>query len=432
MGIRYRKSIKICKGVRMNISKSGASYTFGGRGASINTGRNGTYLNTGIPGTGIYSRERLDTPAHQPTPSYNTQPGEVQIIMNDRGHVELYDASGHPITDQARIRRIKSGAQYGAAMRAMETQRRQKLGDIMRDQAAASDNLIRIYKHAPKVETEAVFWDNLQNMQPEPYTRRQFETPAPDAQRMKDDLKMEAYKNVKTRAFWRRKKLWADYVQTHFDQEYPAAQALWEKEKRDFEDEETLRAQDEARRRQAECQAQRQQLQSLGEGDPEAVEQTVGRWLGDMSLPVDVSVNYTYDADIGALLLDVDLPEIESLPTTQYVQLQSGNLTERKKTQTQLREEYATLIFGIAVFLAANLFNLSPAITGIVLSGYSQRRNAAGDVQDDYLLSVCFTRAPFEKECAGDCDPIEFCQRFENRCKMTATKIFKPIEPYTD
>lgn len=71
MGIRYRKSIKICKGVRMNISKSGVSYTFGGRGASVNVGRNGTYLNTGIPGTGIYSRERLDTPAHQPTPSYN-------------------------------------------------------------------------------------------------------------------------------------------------------------------------------------------------------------------------------------------------------------------------------------------------------------------------------------------------------------------------
>lgn len=122
----------------------------------------------------------------------------------------------------------------------------------------------------------------------------------------------------------------------------------------------------------------------------------------------------------------------EAAAETQYVQLQSGNLTERKKTQTQLREEYATLIFGIAVFLAANLFNLSPAITGIVLSGYSQRRNTAGDVQDDYLLSVRFTRAPFEQLCAGDNDPIEFCQRFENRCKMTATKIFKPIDPYAD
>ncbi len=432
MGIRYRKSIKICKGVRMNISKSGVSYTFGGRGASVNVGRNGTYLNTGIPGTGIYSRERLDTPAHQPTPSYNPEPGAVQIIMNDRGHVELYDDLGDLITDPARIRRIKAGAQYGAAMRAMEAQRRQKLGEIMRDQTAASDNLIRIYKHAPKVETEAVFWQKLEDLRPEPYIRQKFGQAAPDAGQLRAQLEAEARENVKTLAFWRRKSLRADYVRERFDRQYPEDLARWERAKRDFEDMESLREQDEFLRRREECQQQRQQLQRLGDGDPEAVEQTVGNWLGDMSLPVDVSVNYTYDADVGALLLDVDLPEIESLPTTQYVQLQSGNLTERKKTQTQLREEYATLIFGIAVFLAANLFNLSPAITGIVLSGYSQRRNAAGDVQDDYLLSVRFTRAPFEKECAGDCDPIEFCQRFENRCKMTATKILKPIEPYAD
>lgn len=30
MGIRYRKSIKICKGVRMNISKSGVSTPLAG------------------------------------------------------------------------------------------------------------------------------------------------------------------------------------------------------------------------------------------------------------------------------------------------------------------------------------------------------------------------------------------------------------------
>ena len=68
MGIRFRKSIKICKGVRLNLSKSGISYTIGTKGASINTGKNGTYLNTGIPGTGIYSRERLDAGTRQSAP----------------------------------------------------------------------------------------------------------------------------------------------------------------------------------------------------------------------------------------------------------------------------------------------------------------------------------------------------------------------------
>ena len=57
--MRYRKSIKICKGVRLNLSKSGVSATIGVRGLSVNTGPRGTYLNTGIPGTGIYDRRKI-------------------------------------------------------------------------------------------------------------------------------------------------------------------------------------------------------------------------------------------------------------------------------------------------------------------------------------------------------------------------------------
>lgn len=56
--MRYRKSVKICKGVRVNFSKSGPSVTVGGRGCSVNFGNKGTYLNTGIPGTGFYDRKK--------------------------------------------------------------------------------------------------------------------------------------------------------------------------------------------------------------------------------------------------------------------------------------------------------------------------------------------------------------------------------------
>jgi hypothetical protein len=59
MGIRFRKYINIIPGVRLNLSKSGISTTFGTRGLSMNTGKRGTYLNAGIPGTGIFSRTKL-------------------------------------------------------------------------------------------------------------------------------------------------------------------------------------------------------------------------------------------------------------------------------------------------------------------------------------------------------------------------------------
>lgn len=59
MGWRYRKYIKLGKGVKLNLSKSGVSTTIGGKGASINMGEKGAYLNTSIPGTGLYKRTKL-------------------------------------------------------------------------------------------------------------------------------------------------------------------------------------------------------------------------------------------------------------------------------------------------------------------------------------------------------------------------------------
>lgn len=57
----YRKRIKICKGVKLNLSGSGVSVTIGGKGASVSVGKRGTYLNTSIPGTGIYSRKKISS-----------------------------------------------------------------------------------------------------------------------------------------------------------------------------------------------------------------------------------------------------------------------------------------------------------------------------------------------------------------------------------
>lgn len=57
--MRFRKSVRLGKGVKLNISKSGLSTTFGGNGMSLNAGQNGAYLNTGITGTGLYDRIKI-------------------------------------------------------------------------------------------------------------------------------------------------------------------------------------------------------------------------------------------------------------------------------------------------------------------------------------------------------------------------------------
>ena len=53
MGWRFRKTIKILPGIKLNLGKTGASLSVGPRGATFNISSRGTRFTTSIPGTGL-------------------------------------------------------------------------------------------------------------------------------------------------------------------------------------------------------------------------------------------------------------------------------------------------------------------------------------------------------------------------------------------
>lgn len=54
MGLRFRKSVKLCKGLRLNFNKNSTSLTFGGKGLHYTINSKGRKTKTvGIPGTGL-------------------------------------------------------------------------------------------------------------------------------------------------------------------------------------------------------------------------------------------------------------------------------------------------------------------------------------------------------------------------------------------
>jgi hypothetical protein len=68
MTFRFQRRIKILPGLRLNVSKTGFSWTVGTRGASV-TAKDGHLTgNAGIPGTGLSYRERFDLPAVKQEP----------------------------------------------------------------------------------------------------------------------------------------------------------------------------------------------------------------------------------------------------------------------------------------------------------------------------------------------------------------------------
>lgn len=61
MGFRFRRTIKVLPGIRLNLSRSGVSTSVGVRGAHITAGHGKVRETVGIPGSGIYYTESQST-----------------------------------------------------------------------------------------------------------------------------------------------------------------------------------------------------------------------------------------------------------------------------------------------------------------------------------------------------------------------------------
>ncbi len=58
-GLRVRKILKLLPGVKLNLSKSGASVSIGKPGATVNLSSRGTKATVGLPGSGVSYQKNL-------------------------------------------------------------------------------------------------------------------------------------------------------------------------------------------------------------------------------------------------------------------------------------------------------------------------------------------------------------------------------------
>lgn len=116
MGLRFRKSVTICKGVKLNFGKTGMSVTLGTKGYHKTIGSNGRVTTSvGIPGTGIYytDTKNIGNGNRRNTQNHREEPGRSGTIprmlsqstkqdsMDDRyddlvGMQSIFDTSDAP------------------------------------------------------------------------------------------------------------------------------------------------------------------------------------------------------------------------------------------------------------------------------------------------------------------------------------------------
>ncbi len=429
--MRFRRRLKIMKGLSLNLSKSGVSLNAGVRGASVTIGKKGSYLNTGIPGTGLSNRSKIgsSSSSHQ---QYNRNvqiPDEkvhVAIGLDDKGNpiLTITDSSGRQITDETILRRVKRSEKYKQSVNEIIGKRKTELDD-------ETTKFINISKFTPEVFIESIIQNDLKNLSPQIYTPQEYSVEIPTKELIALNLAVEAKQKVKKILFWKNKKLRENYVSEKLEQCLQEKIGEWTVAKNKFIEIETETKVVKDKEYYNEYLFQKQNLENILQGSVNYVNEKIEIILSDIILPVEFSVSYEYHPEYNQLKVDIDLPEIENMPQAKANILSSGKISIKQKTQKELKHEYAQCVSGMAFYLGGTFFNISTNIKEILISGYTQRMNKAnGILEDQYIYSLKLNRDKFPTLTFENIDAIEAFSNFENHRSMSASYDFKTITPW--
>lgn len=94
MGFRFRKSIKILPGLKINLTHKGiSSASIGTPSASLNIGKKGTRTSVGIPGTGLsYSKHQSykNRASNPENPSQEQQPFYTPDTEQPKSNISIW------------------------------------------------------------------------------------------------------------------------------------------------------------------------------------------------------------------------------------------------------------------------------------------------------------------------------------------------------
>jgi hypothetical protein len=428
MAFRFRKSVKIVPGVRLNLSASGASVTVGGRGARTTFSARGTRTTIGIPGTGLsystYTNHRAEARQAEREARERARAEaitNVRVVIEDDGRLVCLDAHGALLRGRELA---MAWERHGRPIRAKLEARAAEingeaelLADIHLDTPPPGS---RFLTHPP-FDEPAPPRPSRAALPPPPQWR---EPPRPGLlARLVGGGRRHARRAAEARTAHERALEEANHRAARLEDEHRAALETWLRDCAEHEE----------RRLAHEAEGERA-VRAIAT-DPDAATAALEVVFQSLDWPRETLVSFEVADDGRAVFVDVDLPEIEDLPQRVASLAASGKrLTIKAKSQTTLRLEYARHVHGIVLRIAGVAAAALPHVERIVVSGFSQRLDrATGLVGDDYLLSVIFTRnglARVDHDRLADVDPMEAIAAFEHRRRMTTTGVFKPVEPF--
>lgn len=428
MSLRFRKSFKLGGGVKLNLGKKGFSVSAGTRGARITMGTSGTRVTAGIPGTGLSYTKKIDAG------SYSTGGMTTRQI-------------------NAEIRRMEKEEQI------------QKAESELKNEQEQYEHFTKIAKYSPNLLTLADWEEELKI---KPFSTRNYGI----TEKSNDEFLKAHLKELTSGSLYFKNKF--SYLV------YGSLFSFWISISNYEKDSNILLAftvmgsmigfvygcyqsvkwyisqRNEAKRlTESDCASLKKSIEEAKSSHPELEEHRIAGikslMLGDYSklenqLEDEITMfeeealglKHSFETEISfeinssnSISLDVDLPEIDDVTITDSKKvLKSGKVSEKEKSQKIINQEYASGVLGMAFNLASHTFNVSPSITEVTISGYTQRLNKkTGNIEDDYIYSVTFTKSVFTKLNLKEIDPVEAIASFLVKMELNKSFEFKKIEP---
>ncbi|WP_263322600.1 DUF4236 domain-containing protein [Endozoicomonas sp. Mp262] len=395
MGYRFRRTIKILPGVRLNLSKSGVSVSAGVKGASVTAGKNGVYANVGVPGSGLSYRTRIDKPggsmkdrvdiSHMRVPSAEDN---IYFILDSSHRLLIQDDEGNSFPEEQAWRIRQHHWEDMTALLRMACARLN--GPLLA--------ITHIHESTPKPDS-TFDWSLYYCPLDEPVPEEPGYQPISWLDRLLP---------------WRRKAI--EESNQRLESQYRSEQVAWQRKVDEHEQQQRARWND--------------RFASVANATAFLYEV-----LGRLEWPHKVDTRLIVDSTMKRIALETHFPEITELPGIEYkVQEKEWRLISKGLTPTKKRKLYMHYVHGIGFRLIGEIFRAIPVQT-ITFTGHTQRLNSAtASFDEECLYSVKVPREAWQQVDFSTLDELslpELMATFDLRRNMTKTGIFRSVEPFS-
>ena len=278
---------------------------------------------------------------------------------------------------------------YGVTKKQLNIARQYLIRKWSEENEEERNDLIQIYRKSPKIKTEEDYRNEIEEIKPNLYVRKAFDEQPPSKDKIQQELEQEAEREISSWMFWTLNKKRKEYVETRLESYYQQRVNAYNQRAAQHDDAENKAEVEFNQQSQRRCEERKQRIESLMKGnDIEVLQKEILRVPDVMSLPFQYHADARLDGT--AINIYLSLPRPHDLPHLEGVRLASGNYKIKEIPDKNKKKDYSEWIWGIAVYVASNYFNVSPLINLVTIKGH-----VSIDSDDQFLYDITFDRNTF-------------------------------------